>query len=132
MATKGKRPLSLGELSDRLWEERERKRALEEQMKDIERGIEALTLELLERMEAEKLDQVKGSNASVSIGTNVIAKVDDWEAFGAYIVKNKYLHLLQRRVSDPAYRELLERLPKGKSIPGVEPFVKKRLNIRTV
>lgn len=49
MATK--KPLPIGSLVDSLWAERERKRALEEKMKEIEKGIEAQTLELLERME---------------------------------------------------------------------------------
>lgn len=127
MATK--KPLPIGSLVDSLWAERERKRALEEKMKEIEKGIEAQTLELLERMEKEGLDQVRGTAASISIGANVTATVTDWDSFSAWIIKTRNLHLLQRRVSDPAYRELLEH---GKKIPGTEPFVKKRLNIRSL
>lgn len=127
MATK--KPLPIGSLVDALWKRREDKRALEEQMKGIEKDIEAQTLELLERMEKEGLDQVRGTQASISIGANVTATVTDWDAFGAWIIKSKNLHLLQRRVSDPAYRELLEH---GKKIPGCEPFVRKRLNVRSL
>ena len=127
MATK--RPRPLGTLVDDLWQERERKRAAEAHVKTIDEVIEALQLELMERMEKEGLAQVKGASASISIGAAVTANVTDWDAFGAYIIKNKLLHVLQRRVSDPAYRELLEA---GKKVPGTEAFVKKRLNIRSL
>lgn len=59
--------------------------------------------------------------------TSTVAQVTDWDAFYAYIYKNKFGHLLQRRVSDPAWRELMEQ---GKKVPGTTPFTKKRLNFR--
>jgi hypothetical protein len=40
-----------------------------------------------------------------------------------------YFHLLQKRVSEPAYRELLE---KGKKVPGVQPFTARKLNLRSL
>lgn len=127
MATK--RLVPLGALVDDLWAVREAKRELEVEMKAIEAKIEAKTLELMERMEKEGIDKMSGTKASLSIGAAITANVVDWDAFGAYIIKSKYLHLLQRRVSDPAFRELLEG---GKKVPGVEPFVKKRLNVRSI
>ena len=83
----------------------------------------------MERMEKEGLDKMSGTKASLSISATVTANVEDWDAFYAYILKNKYTHLLQRRVSDPAYRELVE---SGKKVAGVTPFVKKRLNVRSI
>ena len=47
--------------------------------------------------------------------------------FLAYVYKTKQGHLLQRRVSDPAFRELLDH---GKKVPGTQPFIKARLNVR--
>ena len=67
--------------------------------------------------------------ASVSITTSVVADVKEWDSFYAFIAKNKFFHLLQRRVSEPAYRELLDA---GKKVPGVLPFTKKKLNVRTI
>ena len=83
----------------------------------------------MERLEAEGLDKASGSKATVSISANTVANVEDWDSFWSYIIKNKYTHLLQRRVSDPAYRELLEQ---GKRVPGVQPFVKRTLNVRSI
>ena len=78
-------------------------------------------------MESAGVDKFSGKLGTVSISTNVVANVEDWDALYPYIAKNKLWHLLQRRVSDPAYRELLDA---GKKVPGVQPFSKKRLNLR--
>ena len=130
MATaKAARPLPVGTLVDRLWAEREKKRELEAKLKVIQEEIDEQEEALMERLKAEGLDKATGSKASISVTTNTIANVVDWDVFWAYIIKNKYTHLLQRRASDPAYRELLEQ---GKKVPGVQPFPQRRLNLRTV
>lgn len=119
----------IGEMVDDLATLRDRKRELEAQVKEIEGEYAALEEQLMERLKAEKTDASRGSKASCSITKNVVANVIDWDAFHEYIRKNKYFHLLQRRVSDTAYRELLEA---GKKVAGVEPFTKERLNLRSL
>lgn len=129
-ATKTKaRPTSTGSLIDQLWATREEKRRVETELKEIEERIREQEELLMERLKAEGLEKATGSKAGVSISSSVSADVQDWDAFWVYIIKNKFTHLLQRRVSDPAYRELLET---GKKVPGVQPFTKKRLNVRTL
>jgi hypothetical protein len=119
----------LGKLIDHLWEVREKKRALETEVKDLEAKIGEAEAKLMEALQAAGMEKASSSRASVSVTTTTVAHVTDWDEFGKYVIKNKFLHLLQRRVSDPAYRELLEA---GKKVPGTEPFSKKRLNLRTV
>jgi hypothetical protein len=128
-ATEGKPPLLSGSTADALFELREKKRKLEESVKAIDGQIDGLQSELLEAMEAAGTEKLSGKHATVSISSAVVANVTDWDALYPYIAKNKFWHLLQRRVSDPAYRELLEA---NKKIPGVQPFSKKRLNLRAV
>lgn len=120
---------TMGALIDSIWASREEKRRLEVQVKEVETTIAELQTQLMERMEAEGTDKAQGAKASVSISKNVVADVQDWDAFWAYVIKKKYTHLLQRRVSDPAYRELLEA---GQNVPGVEPFTKRALNVRSL
>lgn len=132
MATKAavkSRPPTVGALIDQIWAAREEKRRLESQIKEVETTIATLQEQIMERLEAEGLDKASGSKATVSISANTVANVEDWDSFWSYILKNKYTHLLQRRVSDPAYRELLEQ---GKKVPGVQPFVKRTLNVRSI
>ena len=121
--------LTPGATIDTMWELREKKRALEASVKDVEGQIADLESKLMEDMQANGVDKMTGKHASVSITSTVVADVEDWDAFWAYIHKMKYGHLLQRRVSDPAYRELLDL---GKKIPGTQPFTKKRLNLRAL
>lgn len=127
MATATKAP-PLGKLIDHLWSIREKKRELEAAVKDLDGKISSAEAELMEALNAAGLEKAAGTKASISVTTTTVANVIDWDEFGKYILKNKFLHLLQRRVSDPAYRELLEA---GKKVPGTEPFAKKRLNLRT-
>lgn len=121
-------PETLGSMIDKLWSQREVKRELEAQVEDISAAIKLTEAAVLERLDEQGLEKANGSKAAISISTNIVADVEDWEAFWDYIIKNKYTHLIQKRVSDPAYRELLNM---GKNISGVKPFSKRRLNLRT-
>jgi hypothetical protein len=118
---------SLGLQIDALFKLRERLREIQQLEKDQLELIAAAEVVLMETMDREGVEKSTGKFATVSIGETITGNVVDWDAFGAYILKNKFLHLLQRRVSDPAVRELFE--SKGK-VPGVEPFTKRRLNLR--
>lgn len=125
--TKTPTTLLKGTTVDKLVGLRNKKRDLEASVKSLEGQIEELQSQLLEEMETAGVDKFSGKLGTVSISTNVVANVEDWDALYPYIAKNKLWHLLQRRVSDPAYRELLDA---GKKVPGVQPFSKKRLNLR--
>jgi hypothetical protein len=120
---------TIGSRIDALNQLREDKRALEEKIKIIEGSYHELEEALMEDLKTQGMDKATGKKASVSVSSTVVGNLVDDKAFFAYVKRTGYFHLLQRRLSDPAIRELLE--SKG-SIPGVEPFVKKRLNLRTL
>lgn len=128
-AVKNARPPTTGALIDQHWAAREEKRHLEEQAKEVEAKIKEIEAQLFERLDAEGLEKATGSKASISISSSVVADVQDWDALWPYIAKNKLFHMVQRRISDPAYRELLEL---GKKVPGVQPFTNRRLNLRSL
>lgn len=118
---------AIGKMVDRIFELRKKKAELESAVKDVEGQIADLDSELMEALEKAGIERTATKKGTVSVSTSVVAQVTDWDALWNYIYKNKYGHLLQRRISDPAYRELLEH---GKKVPGTEPFSKKRLNYR--
>jgi len=120
---------TIGSLSDSLWQLREEKRALDEQVAIIEGKIAAMSEQLMQKLDSEGTEKGAGKHCTVSITSNVVGNVTDWDALNAYIKKTGYFHLYQRRLSDPAIRELFE--TKG-SVPGVEPFTKRKLNIRSI
>jgi hypothetical protein len=122
-------PKNLGALIDSIWAEREKKRALEAQVKTQEELISTLEVALLERMDKEGVDKSTGRKATVSISTSIKANIVDWDALCGFVKKHGYFHLFHRRVADEAARELFE--TKGQ-VPGLEPFTKRKVNIRTL
>ena len=120
---------NLGGKIDQIQLLREMKRKLEEQVKQISEQIEASERALIAQMDSEGVIRSTGKLATVSISEVIKPTVEDWDVFYAYIAKNKFYHLLERRPSVTGCRELFE--TKGK-IPGVVPFTQRKLNIRTV
>lgn len=120
---------TIGSTIDEIWELREKKKDLEAKAAVIETEIKAMEEKLMERMENDGVDKCTGKKATVSISSSIVGNVTDWDTLWAYVYKNKAGHLLQKRLSDASVRELFEL--KGK-VPGVEPFTKKRLNVRTL
>lgn len=119
----------IGPAIDELFELRSKKQELEKQIKDIEADYGEIEEALLAKLKAEGTDKGAGKRASASITKTVVGNLADADKFFAYVKKTGYFHLLQRRLSDPAIRELLA--SKG-SIPGVTTFDKVRLNLRVL
>ena len=120
---------TVGAKIDALHALREEKRQLEELLKAKVQEIDLAENDLIEQMDQQNITKSTGSKATVSISTSVKPSVEDWDAFYAYIHKNKYYHLLERRPSVTGCRELFDH--KG-AIPGVVPFTQRKLNIRSV
>jgi len=120
---------TLGTSIDQAWALREQKRQKEAEIKVIEAQIEAMEEVLFDRLDKEDTRTAAGKKASVSIITAVSGNVTDWEAFWPYIAKNKFWHLVQKRASDPGLRELWDM---KKTIPGVQPFTKRKLLLKTL
>ena len=121
-------PISIGPAIDQLNALREKKRKLESEVSEIEAEYKDLEELLMQKLESEGSRTGAGKTATVSISHSVVGNVTDWEKFNAYVKKTGFFHLFQRRISEPAVRELFDQ---GKKIPGCEPFIKKRLNLRS-
>lgn len=129
---------TIGALIDQLHAVREKRRALAEQDKLLSKEVEELTQGIIHRLNAEGTDKASSKKATASISYVEVADVRDWDKLWAFIHKNKFNHLLQRRVSDPAWRELVQlsqsdkKLAKQLADAGVETFVKVNLNLRSI
>lgn len=120
---------TVGALIDSMSNVRDERRELEAKSKALKDEYDALELQLMELLDSQDTRKGEGKRASASISESIIPNVVDWDSFYAYIIKNKFTHLLQRRPSTEACRELFE--TKGK-IPGVEPFTKRTINLRSL
>jgi len=85
---------------------------------------------LLASLEAQGLEQSRGKSATATITKAVVPNVLDWEAFHQFIADNHAFYLLDRRASAPSYRELLESR-EGEAVPGVEPYERVTISIRS-
>jgi hypothetical protein len=134
-ATKPKQKLTLGASADLIWRLREDKRVLDAQVKSIEADITALTKDIFDQLDAQDTRKAEGKRASISVNFTDVANVKDWQAAIEFIGAGKrndkkaFLHLVQHRISDPAYRELRAL---GVVIPGLEDFTKRSLSITSL
>lgn len=121
---------TIGSLIDKLEAVREKKRQLAEQDKVLSAQYAELEATLLQRLDADGTQKASSKKATVSISEVVVAEVN-WELAWPLIAKNP--QLVQRRASDPAFRELFEQ--KGEKFMakyGMTPFVKRKLNLRSL
>ena len=106
---------------------REEKRNLEAQVKVIDEKLAGNETDIIEIADEMGLDRFAVGKLTFSISSNVVGNVEDWDAVHAYIKENDAFYLLQRRLSNAPYKEILD---SGASLPGVVPFTKRSLNMR--
>lgn len=123
--------MNLGTLIDKYHELREEKRKLEESVKPVTKAMEELQAQILAELENQGLPKATGHKASVSRAETVVANVKDWDAVYQFMVENEAFYLMEKRIANAAYRELMAMTESGQ-IPGIEPFTKVTLNMRTL
>ncbi len=119
---------TIGGMTDKLITLRDKKRVLESEIAGIDADYKETERMLMDKLDAEGTDKGGGKKGTVSVSSSVVGDVQDWDKFNAYVKKTGFFHLYQRRISDAAFRELYE--SKG-AVPGIEPFTKRRLNVRS-
>lgn len=119
--------MKLGAIIDRLFELRTEKSDLNDKIKVIEEEITELKTLLITRLDDEETLKACGKLASVTITSQVVPNVTDWDQVHRYIVENDACYLLEKRLSAAPYRELLA---SGNPIPGTEPFEKRDISLR--
>ncbi len=106
---------------------RTQKKALEDQVKDLEEQLKANEAQIIEQLDAQGVTRSGVGPYSMSISESTVGNVTDWDQVYQYISANDAFHLIQRRLANAAYAELLDM---GEGLPGVEPFTKRSLNFR--
>lgn len=124
--------LTTAQMIDRMWKLREDKRALTAKLKPIEEEYDELEKSLKAALIEGESTGAKTKKASASLSEEVVGNIKDWDSFTAYIKKSGHFHLLQRRISNPAFRELAGLLSKKGGVPGVEAFKKINLTLTSL
>ena len=114
-------------ISKRLIDIRQKRKLLSDQDKALSEEFAALSDQALQFMGDMGVEATRTSHASMSVSKQQMASVKDWDQFYQYVQEHQAFYLLQKRVSNKAYNEVLEM--EGE-VPGTEPFVKVTLNLR--
>jgi len=104
----------------------ERIKDVNDQLTDLKRAKLNIELSIIEEMDTEGLSLARTDFGTVSVNKTDVASVKDWPKFEEYIYEHKALYLLQRRPSDPAYRD---EIAAHGDLPGVETFTKVKLSL---
>ena len=118
---------NLGELIDLAFELREQKRVKEAETKEISAELTTVEGKIFARLEDIGVTTAKATLASATITEQVVPVVSDFEQVLKWIKENDAFYMLQRRISSPAYKEILDM---GGEIPGVEPYTKRTISLR--
>lgn len=121
--------ISLSTWVDRLGKKREERKELEAKLKKIKEEERVIEDKILDNCSKDEISAIKGRQWAISLTRSIVPNVTDWNKFNKYVIRNKAIDMLQRRVSTSAWRERVEA---GKNIPGVEPFTRIGLQLRKV
>ena len=96
-------------------------------LSEEQKGLEQQIIELMDKQETRVGE---GKIAKASIVESEEPTIEDWDAFTKWMTRTKNLHLIQRRISAPAWREI--RALKKAEVLGIGVFTKRSLNLRAV
>lgn len=105
-------------------EERSRIAKRDKELNELWRAFEALLIRLGDE---QGMKRIGSDLATATITEEVLPQLVDMDAVWEYMKREDAPHLLQRRVSASAYRELQEA---GISVPGIEPYVQRKISLR--
>ena len=103
-------------------------KALLEQEKKLKQIQNALETEIAADMERQGLTQTGNDACTISLKTEIVPTVEDWDALHQHIIATGQFELLQKRMSATAYRELITM---AQSVPGVRSTELTRVNYRS-
>lgn len=106
---------------------RETKRGIEQQLKELDALLATNEQAIIEVADELGLDRFAVGKLTFSISEQTVGNVEDWDDLYQFIRDNNAFYLLQRRLANAAYKEILDG---GDNLPGVVPFTKRSLNMR--
>lgn len=121
-------PTPLGDMITTLHAIREERKDLAARDKTLSKQYAELEQQVLSALDEQQTTLSRAHGITVSVTEAVHPQIDDYEAFCRYIIDNEALYLLQRRISSAPYRDLLA---SGTDVPGLSPFTKRSLSLRS-
>ena len=119
-----KLPKSLAACADALYTTRAERLQLNKEVEALAAREALLREHLITNLPKSQATGVSGKVANAKIETSIVVRVEDWDAFHAYLRKETARNpgawaLMQKRVGDAAVKELWAA---GKTVPGLQPL----------
>lgn len=128
IAQKGRYLMTLGEKLRRIYELRDEKDELSEQVKEINKQIDELEWQVLQGMEENALDRMDCDRGSATRNVKLYPKIADKDEFLAYVFESGKTEMLVANVNQAAFRDHFETF---NTYPdGVDAYEKATLNYR--
>ena len=108
---------TLNDLSFGLFNAKAEKAKLNARLKDLNEEIRDYEQRIWKLMDADELLKFATPQGTIYLSHQVAPRVVDWDAFYRYIEEHQAFHMLERRPSRAAFRDLHEA---HKTVPGVE------------
>jgi hypothetical protein len=125
--------MTIGELTDALFNNREELRAVSKAERDLKGEKEELQEALIMALDHQDSTRGAGKLASASISEAMMTNVVDWDKFHAWLRKNNRLYFLERRPAQAICREYINMESRGaKAPPGTETFNKRSISLRAL
>jgi hypothetical protein len=99
-------------------------------LKHAKEEYEAVADRVFKLMDEQGTETIRNSRVGLQVTISEDDKdvIEDWTKFSAFVLRHKALHLLQRRISPVALREMVESLG-GEPVPGLGHFSVRRLHV---
>ena len=120
--------VNLDDKMNMLADTRAKLKVLLEQEKELKQVQNALEAEIAADMERQGLTQTGNEVCTISLKTETVPTVEDWDVLHQHISDTGRFELLQKRMSATAYRELIAMEP---SVPGVRSTELTKVNYRS-
>jgi hypothetical protein len=122
-------PKTLGACADELYKIKQERSRVNQQLAKLDDRRKELEQHLVDQLSAQDAKGISGKLVKASIVVERVGTAKDWGKIYAYVKRNGAFHLLQRRLSNTALREIWEA---GKKVPGVEVFNHKKVSLTKV
>ena len=120
--------VTLDDKMNMLADTRAKLKVLLDQEKELKQVQNALEAEIAADMERQGLTQTGNDVCTISLKTETVPTVEDWDVLHQHISDTGRFELLQKRMSATAYRELIAMEP---SVPGVRSTELTKVNFRS-
>ena len=119
--------MTLDDKINNLIEVKKQIKDINDQLKGIKEREEEIARDLIRELEQAGIKRMANDSATISVVTENVPDVTDWDEFYGFILEQQAFELLHKRVSATAFRELSQ----TQDVPGVQTRELVKLNFRS-